>query len=155
MSSKAQHLCQCRRQRADAQAPAPDTKCFVFYAKNITFWLSSPEIPKIFNPKLPRFSIVAPCSHFIFLQFLHFYEISAFSLIFTNYLLFLQYLAIIEVFFDISLLSLFLTHNQQISQTKFSKALRKILKSIYWMADKNRAHDFSQAPDLTFNKLTF
>ena len=105
------------------------------------------------NPKLPRFSIFAPCSHFIFLQFSHFYEISAFSLIFTNYLLFLQYLAIIEVFFDISLLSLFTTHNQQISQTKFSKVLCKILKSIYWMVDKMGSR-FLASPYLTFNKLT-
>ena len=88
------------------------------------------------NPKLPRFSIFAPCSHFIILQFLHFYEISAFSLIFAKYLLFLQHLAIIEVFLNISPLSLFMTHNQQISKTKFSKVLHKILKSNYRMADK-------------------
>ena len=105
------------------------------------------KTPKIFNFPNPR-------SHLIFLQFSHFCEISVFSLIFAKYLLFLQYLAIIEVFLNISPLPLFITHNQQISQTKFSKVLRKILNSIYWMADKKGSR-FLASPDLTFNKLTF
>ena len=134
---------------------SPRHKLFCFLRKKHNILTLLHRNSQDFQSKTPKIFNFRPCSHFIFLQFSHFYEISAFSLIMAKYLLFLQYLAIIEVFFDISLLSLFITHKQQISQTKFSKVLHKILKSIYWMTDKNRAHDFSQAPVLTFNKLTF
>ena len=137
MSSKAQHLCRWPTTKGRCTSTSPNAtkkssnlrqKLDILTLLHRNSHDFQSKTTKIFNFENPR-------------------PICILAVVFPN-------LAIIEIFFDILPLSFFLTHNQQISQTKFSKVPCKILKSIYWMADKNRARDFSQAPHLTFNNLT-